>query len=230
MGSAWTNDYTMVQHLPDGTTLSASDSTSNGNDGTITGATATTGKIDGGAAFNGTSDTIVCGDTNLPAGSSAFTVSAWLYMPSLPPTNAVWPVVAWGLQANNDGHGIMVHDTGGTTSLVFLLWNNDLGYTWSPAANTWYKATATYDGTTAVLFLNGAQVASAPRSISATATNVDIGWYTGGAATYYSAINVDEITIGSSNRSADWILTEYNNQNDPGNVGIPGFLTVGNEY
>ena len=230
LGSAWTNDYTMVQHLPDGTTLSASDSTSNGNDGTITGATATTGKIDGGAAFNGTSDTIVCGDTNLPAGSSAFTVSAWLYMPSLPPTNAVWPVVAWGLQATNDGHGIMVHNSAGTTSLVFLLWNNDLGYTWTPTANTWYKVTATYDGTTAVLFLNGAQVASDTRTISATATSVYIGWYTGGVVTYYSPINVDEVTISSATRSSDWILTEYNNQNDPGNIGTAGFLTVGTEY
>ena len=229
-GAAWSNGYTMVQHLPDGVTLSATDSSGNSNDGVITGATATAGVIDGGASFDGTSSQIECGYTSVPSGSDPFTVAAWLYMPVAPPADVVWPVVAWGAQATNDGHGIMVHDTAGTTSLVFLLWNNDLNYTWTPAANTWYKIVTVYDGTTAYLYLNGLLVASDTRTISTTPGSVDIGWYTGGVVTYYSPITVDEVTISTATRTADWILTEYNNQSAPGNIGTPGFLTIGDEY
>src|SRR3989344_2403387 len=51
--SVWDSSFKAVYHLPDGTTLSALDSTSGNHDGTITAATATTGKVDGAASFNG---------------------------------------------------------------------------------------------------------------------------------------------------------------------------------
>ena len=48
----WSTGYEGVYHLfPNGTALSATDSTANGDTGSITGVTATTGKIDGGASF-----------------------------------------------------------------------------------------------------------------------------------------------------------------------------------
>ena len=43
----WNSNYMGVWHFPNGTTLSANDSTSNGNNGTINGATATSGEIEG---------------------------------------------------------------------------------------------------------------------------------------------------------------------------------------
>ena len=54
--STWNNNYVLVAHLPTPTsTLTAFDSTSNANNGTITAATTTVGAIDGGASFNGSS-------------------------------------------------------------------------------------------------------------------------------------------------------------------------------
>ena len=41
---------------------------------------------------------------------------------------------------------------------------------------------------------------------------------------------MDEARISNIARTADWVLTEYNNQFDPGNIGSAGFLTIGNEY
>jgi len=55
----WDSSFKGVWHLPNGSTLSASDSTSNGNNGTNHGASAATGKIDGSASFNGTSNYII---------------------------------------------------------------------------------------------------------------------------------------------------------------------------
>jgi hypothetical protein len=54
--AVWDVNFKGVWHLPNGTILSANDSTSNGNNGTINGATATTGEIAGGASFNGSND------------------------------------------------------------------------------------------------------------------------------------------------------------------------------
>ena len=229
IGSAWDSNFTMVQHFTTGTTLSANDSSVNGNNGIISGASATTGIINGAASFDGVSNSITCGYTNLPSGNTPFTITTWLYMPVVPTLNEVWPVVAWGLEVTNDAHGIMVYNSLGTTYLVFLLWDNDLTYTWSPVANTWYKIMVTYDGTTAAIYLNGTQVASGARSIMTTPTNVDIGYFTGLIADYYSPINIDEVTISYNCRSGDWIITEYNNQNAPGDIDLADFLIFGSE-
>ena len=72
----WNSNYVGVWHLPNGTTLSANDSTGNGNNGTINGATATSGQIDGGASFNGSTAYIdVPNSTSL--NSTTATWSAW---------------------------------------------------------------------------------------------------------------------------------------------------------
>lgn len=47
----WDSNYKGVWHMPNGTTLTANDATSNANNGTIYGATAGTGQIDGGGAL-----------------------------------------------------------------------------------------------------------------------------------------------------------------------------------
>jgi hypothetical protein len=49
----WDSNYQAVLHLPDGTTLSTNGSTSNGNNAVNTSATATTGKMAGGAKLSG---------------------------------------------------------------------------------------------------------------------------------------------------------------------------------
>src|SRR5260370_21119231 len=47
----WDTNYKGVWHLPNGSTLTSNDSTSNGNSRTVTGATATSGRMDGAASF-----------------------------------------------------------------------------------------------------------------------------------------------------------------------------------
>jgi hypothetical protein len=52
--AVWDANYKGVWHLPDGTTLNASDSTANAQTGTITSPTPSTGKIGGAASFGAT--------------------------------------------------------------------------------------------------------------------------------------------------------------------------------
>src|SRR6266404_6413376 len=83
----WDSNFKSVYHVPDGTTLSASDSTANAVNGTVENATATAGQISGGASFNGSSAGINLGNTSTWAmGSGDYTFEAWIKVTS----NPVW--------------------------------------------------------------------------------------------------------------------------------------------
>jgi hypothetical protein len=79
--NTWSNNFLGVYHLKDGTTLDVSNSGGVPN-GTNSGATATTGKIDGGAGFvSASSQYINIGNDFNP---TAITISAWINATSLP--------------------------------------------------------------------------------------------------------------------------------------------------
>ena len=40
---------------------------------------------------------------------------------------------------------------------------------------------------------------------------------------------MDELRVSTLDLTQCWIETEYANQNDPGNIGDPGFYTMGTE-
>jgi Concanavalin A-like lectin/glucanases superfamily/Domain of unknown function (DUF2341) len=72
---AWDAYYKGVWHFPNGTSLTANDSTLSGYNGTISGATATTGKVGGGASFSGGSNQISVSTTGLL--TAPFTIEEW---------------------------------------------------------------------------------------------------------------------------------------------------------
>ena len=139
---------------------------------------------------------------------------------------------------------------GGPTSLIFCddTANVAVGAKGATtiATGTWYYAVGTFSynaGTATYLgnwnvYLNGAQN-------NATANNFDYAgtatvpfsgasWILGNnpqwtAANTDSNVILDEVRVSNIARSAAWILTEYNNQSNPGNLGAPGFYAVGAE-
>ncbi len=105
--ATWNSNYNGVWHLPNGTTLSASDSTGNANNGALQGSpvpAATTGEIDGAAGFNGSTANI---QTPLNINTLPITVSAWVY-----PTNTSGPSEPWSTDAGGWDYGVEVN--GGT--------------------------------------------------------------------------------------------------------------------
>ena len=83
--STWDSNYLGVWHLPNRTTLTANDSTSNANNGTPDASTtATAGEIDGGAGFNGvsgdtsSSSAIGVGTTLDNSTTNPITLEAWV--------------------------------------------------------------------------------------------------------------------------------------------------------
>ena len=99
--------------------------------------------------FNNTST------TNLPIGSSPYTLSVWAQFGS-----------SWGAQGMisvsdtwGGGNSVNAFRTTGTNSLVNYWWGNDFAVSFSPASSTaWFNFVATWDGTNRSIWVNGVQI------------------------------------------------------------------------
>lgn len=214
--AVWDTDFKLIQHLEE-TAGTHEDSTSNNNDGTATGGVNqdAAGKIDGADEFDGLDDYIdVGGDASLKFSlSDTFTVSAWVNS-ALDSSNDViigngWSTAGYHLRVNsaNKGRFIRVHD--GT--------NYDFSDTLSALAPGWHHLVGISDGTGVRTYLDGsldsAQTSAGTVSNITSSLNFFIGNISGEALNFANLI--DEVRVSMTDRSADWIATEFNNQDDP---------------
>jgi hypothetical protein len=215
----WNSNYMMVQHLKE-TSGTHYDSTKNNNDGTPDEEINqnSVGKIDGADLFHGLNENeiISVSHSNSLSISNCITLEAWIN-----PT-----------QLNDYQYFIDKRDSNSPSENYFLaLWNNNsirfelfgvnnnITYSTSEIfdVDQWYHIVATYDGTSKTIYINGTKdkEEAATGSILTNTHNLHIGtnWY----PTYTFHGSIDEVRISNISRSADWIITEYNNQNDPDN-------------
>jgi hypothetical protein len=228
----WDSSFNAVYHLGNGSTLSAADSTTNANNGAISGATATTGIADGAASFNGSSYYITVPSSVLPSNNN-FVLSAWFKTTSngtifgeqnsaIGSTPTSWDPALY-VQTNGRLHGGIY--TGTVPNLQS-----------SGAVNNgaWHQAVLVVNGTggSQTLYLDGALVGSATGTPEGPYSYVYIGtgysnyWPNTNNGDYYFNGTIDEVRISSSatTPSACWLQTEYNNQSSPAT-----FYTVGTE-
>jgi hypothetical protein len=223
--NTWNSNYLAVYHHQDtdGTANSIEDSTSNNRDGDPTSMNASNlveGAYGGGNAlnFDGTSDYYDLTGYSFNVGNS-FTLSAWVN----------------GDTFDTGDNAIIAHDG---TNFIFDFNDDDsirLRTNSTPTNVEWPVTTTSYEGVwshvTVVstgsvyrLYVNGvldSQETPGTAPSSATVTP-RIGARNGGAGAFDGQI--DEVRIYNGVLSADWIATEYANQNDPAN-----FYTVGAE-
>ena len=226
--AVWDANYKGVWHLPNGSTLSANDSTSNANNGTITGATATTGQIDGAGSFSGSSQWIDVGNgSSLQITGSTLTVEAWVKTSESNPSSYerilvkelpgdASPFVAYGFARY-----------AGTNTVYWLVSSGSTLGGVSPTSSlpigAWTHLVGTYDGSNLKLYFNGTLNSTAANSgnINSTTKDVVIGADTEIGGEFFNG-SIDEVRISNTVRSADWIATEYNNQINPS-----AFYTIG---
>ena len=104
----------------------------------------------------------------------------------------------------------------GTTNKV--VWVNN------PSTSTWHYLVGTITGTSAVLYLDGASVASGTvDGIPGNTNGINLGRYTEFGGGYYLNGSLDEVRISNTALSSGRIATEYNN------VSNAAFLTAGTE-
>jgi hypothetical protein len=218
--AVWDVNYQGVWHLQDGTTLSASDSTSNSNNGTVSGATAITGEMGGAASFNGSAFITVISKGSL---SGSFTIEEWAK-----PSSVANYLGLFGSRTPSDGgfdaklttsglHG----DIGNGSSWL----TSSADATFSYSAGAWHHFVYAVAVNAFQIYADGTQIRSGTFSgvplLFDSNHNLLIGRSYSGEG-FIGAI--DEVRISNVVRSADWIATEYNNQSNPSS-----FVTVGAE-
>ena len=210
--NVWDSNYKLVWHLADGVTLAAPDSTSNANNGTVSSATATTGKIGGGGNFSGSSQEITRANTaSIGVGAGDSTVSAWFYVNAYASAAAVYDK---GASGSRDYSFFISSATGG-----HIAYGNSGGSGWtgtSFTSGTWHYLTIVQTGGVATVYLDGIQNFTKAVIVAAnTSATLSLGGNPSTGGSYWNG-KLDEFRVSGAVRGSDWIQTEYNNQSDPG--------------
>jgi len=204
------SDYLAVYHLGQ-SSGTATDSTSSGNNGTFEGdlPTSVTAQIGSGQSLDGTGDNM-----KLTAFSTftAYTVQGWAnadtFDSNFRRVFAYWDNNRVEIGLNNSNQWQFYH---GGSSVVDI--------TTSATAGVWKHLVGTWNGSTATFYIDGASINSGSTSNISGLSRADrIGatssFTSGNPAQQLWKGDIDEVRVRSTSVSADWISTEYNNQND----------------
>ena len=219
----WNSAHMAVYHWGNGSTLALSDSTSNAVTLTNTATTAVSGKIRGGAGFNGTS-AFVKNTSFTPPGS--VTVAFWqnvnASLPSTPYTFIMGNT--WGSSPTFSPR-VLAHAPYSDSTLYWDFGDDATGRiatNYASYIGAWTYVVLTYNHSNGdhKIYLNGSQVATS--TASKTNSGLGTGLYIGGCDfgqctgfTPNSRMDLDEFQVSNAARSAGWILGQYNNQNSP---------------
>ena len=237
-GAVWdNNNYAVVQHMNGAAYAALVDSTPNGNNVTTAvgdPAYQATGQIGYAVEFDG-NDAVEIADPGSGYTldiTAQVTVSAWISPTAVASWNRIVakshtadesPWTMYGLLLDDASHLREEVASGGTQS-------GANGTSLVPIDGSWTYATVTYDHTAMRVYFNGLAQGT-PTNLN---TNIDtndmplsIG-RSGFGIDYYTG-RIDEVRVSSIARDGCWIGTEYANQSDPGDIGSPGFYTLGGE-
>lgn len=209
-------------HLADGTVLSLADFSGNNNNGSNHGVSAGAGKIGGGAGGFLTGS----GYFSLPTSTSLnvtgnITLSAWVFLNAT--TDGL--IIGKGSCGVDDpAYALSMGTTFGSGSQ----WSFTLSSapfttvkvadaSTPPSLGAWSYIAGVWDGTTMRIFVNGVQKNTTSFS-GPIYTNTQPAWVGGdGGCSGRWFVNglIDEPSIETTARSADWIATKYANQNNP---------------
>jgi RHS repeat-associated protein len=174
----------------------AADSSSNANDGTISGAAWTSsGKYGNALSFDGTDDSVAIPDSNSLDLTSAYTLSAWVKLDSV--STRYQDLI---LKERNGNDGAYSLDADGPISARPSMGiRKSGGWEWANApdplsTNQWAHLAATWDGSTAKVYLNG--------------TLVKTQGMTGTIVTSTGQLRIGGTAVFGSNRFLDGLIDE----------------------
>jgi hypothetical protein len=229
--NTWDSNFKAVWHMADNaasttireSTATGVNATNNANTNTKTIA----GQIGNALSYNGTSDGSSA-TVNLSS-ANIITLSAW---------------INWGANANNDALAFEYTTNYNATNGFIIDWNSssggfDFGMSFAgtfwtdaivrPSATVWHLVHLVMDRLTPInkLYRDGSSQTISPLAHTGsggTFANSSLYFMSRAASSLNAAGTLDEVRLSTIERSADWITTEYNNQNAPGT-----FITLGAE-
>lgn len=241
VNGTWDSNFQRVWHLPNGTSLSANDSTVNANNGTINGATAVAGAVDGAASFvSASSQYIDMGASNTAlSGQDSFTIEFFLKPTTLSVGQMIvsqWvTALAFIVQLDNtdptslliatndasSGFGVLNSAPGTLTAGT----RNYIAITWAslniPLNTTFWNVYK--DGTPTGVF----NTVNSCAAIRTSTDHLQMGAIGNAVASNFLNGVLDEVRISKSIRSADWIKTTFNTTNSPSTFSTLTFPAAG---
>lgn len=232
----WDTNFKGVYHLPDGTTLTANDSTSSPANGTLTNTpTASALVIDGSANFNAASDQYInLGNPAKLQITGDLTINAWFSYPTAPGNDASFMVVAKDKDTGGRAYTLDIYNgtagnlygVGNIVCLRFYISggsgtqnNGDniiVGGTGLSVSTTYHVAAVYNASGTLDLYLNGVsdqtQKTGELTAIPSATANALIGRREYAGFTNPITGEIDEVRISATARSADWALACYHSQ------------------
>ncbi|MEI9921933.1 MAG: fibronectin type III domain-containing protein [Bacteroidota bacterium] len=140
--------------------------------------------------LNGSTTAIDFGNPSaVPGGTSARSISCWAKTST---TSGQHYIVSYGTATQYKSMSIGMNGT----SLVAGAYNDEISVSTFWATNTWHHIVLTYDGTTAILYADGTQVASVAKSWNLTKNKVWVGHNVNG--NWWWNGQVDDVAIYSS--------------------------------
>ncbi len=168
--------------LDDGSGTSATDSSTNGNTGTLTnGPTWTTGQIGGAVSFDGTNDHITAGTDSSLRLTSKLSISAWVYLSALPSNGDIWSIAHKKSSGDSNYlYSFGLENSGGNYKLAYIPGgggSTNRSNTLSISTGQWYHFAVTFDQPTLNFYVNG--------SLNSTQSITVPGGYASGSGTMY---------------------------------------------
>lgn len=209
--ATWNSNFAGVWHFPNGSSLTAADSTSNARNGTINSVVAGAGQIDGAIDTNTTTGNNVTA-TSATVSPTLGTISAWVKFNYNSPA-AGFPVL-WDTVTGRT----YLAGNAGISHLEMYTDGRDSQFNTNYVSGTYYHVVMAYNKTGNVhnLYWN---------AVAQTDVNPSGTWGSSAAGTFHmtdknTSANpcncaMDEVHSSSVLLSADWVTTEYNNQSDP---------------
>ena len=224
--AVWTSNYRMVQHLEE-TSGTQYDSTSYGNNGTYSGTQqGISGKIDGADGFVETTGAggnyVDCGNAASVNINDAITVSAWIK----PNNQAGYEhLCTKGADLATTGRAYQMSISATEVPDFIINGVSPGAQALSSVAVTigsWSYVVGTYDKSYVRIYVNGVDRGNKSYTAAIFTKNVNLriaarvsGLGPSGPAYATFGGTMDEVRVSNVSRTATWISTEYNNQNDP---------------
>lgn len=213
---AWDASTLLVMPFPDGTTLDVMDYSASNNDGTNSGYAAGAGKINGGAVGDTSTDHVDLASSVLGDGNPPVTVRAWINTTDLTATNVLFSQGVVG------GGGAKIYLAVNASAKIEASvdgTNADTNTTNTVSTSTWTFVGFTFTGGlggTVAFYFNGGADGTATRSAAYQSTDTAaVGNYISNGGTYSLPVigTIDDLRVDNVVRSANWLVSEYNNQN-----------------
>ena len=195
---------------------SATDSSGNGNKGTLKNFQFdstdgwTAGKVNNGLKFDSMNDYVDAGNgPRLNITGNNVTVEAWIYQNAGDiPTGARRGIVNKG--GTSVGYGLILYDENGVEGYRFTVNGQVAKWPTTLRANQWVHLAGVYNGTQMILYLNGVQKATQnyKSNILTTTSTLKIGERSS-STEFFNGL-IDEVKIYNRALSASEILADYN--------------------